>query len=95
MASGAVASLWTHLTPPTPLLHLCSLRRWEVVSGQRPFAGMSSLAVVFHATQHGRRPDIPAQCPPALADLMQRCWDADPLQRWVGFANNMLCLAAS
>jgi len=28
------------------------------------------------------RPPVPEGCPPALADLMQRCWQDDPHARW-------------
>ena len=35
-------------------------------------------------SQHRVRPDVPPDCPPALADLMQRCWSHDPLLRWAG-----------
>ena len=27
------------------------------------------------------RPEIPRSCPKSIADLMQRCWDADPNKR--------------
>ena len=28
------------------------------------------------------RPPVPEGCPPALADLMQRCWQDDARARW-------------
>ena len=32
------------------------------------------------------RPPVPEGCPPALASLMQRCWQDDPRARWGGRA---------
>ncbi len=37
--------------------------------------------VIVAVTQRGVRPPMPEDCPPCLAALMQRCWDADPQAR--------------
>ena len=47
------------------------------------YPGLTAMQVIIQVSQHGSRPDIPADCPPALAALMQRCWEADPALRCV------------
>ncbi|CAI5960760.1 unnamed protein product [Closterium sp. NIES-64] len=48
---------------------------WEIVTCGNPF--------LFEGLkpEQGLRPDIPSSCPPALADLMQRCWHHTPARR--------------
>ncbi|KAL4423545.1 hypothetical protein ABPG77_006568 [Micractinium sp. CCAP 211/92] len=58
-----------------------SIIMWELVSGTRPYKGMSPMQVIVAVTQRGVRPPVPEDCPPRLAALMQRCWDADPQAR--------------
>ncbi|EFN50576.1 hypothetical protein CHLNCDRAFT_135467, partial [Chlorella variabilis] len=37
--------------------------------------------IIVQVTQKGYRPPIPADFPPPLADLVQRCWAEDPHAR--------------
>jgi hypothetical protein len=54
---------------------------WELIAGQIPYPtyrGAQVSALVFNADI---RPVIPANCPPAVATLMQRCWAREPKER--------------
>ncbi|CAI5933798.1 unnamed protein product [Closterium sp. NIES-65] len=55
---------------------------WEIVTCGNPFLfeGLKPEQVCCMVNQ-GLRPDIPSSCPPALADLMQRCWHHTPARR--------------
>lgn len=55
---------------------------WELsAGGQELYPGLTAMQVILQVSQHGTRPDLPATCPEAMADLMQRCWHADAAQR--------------
>ncbi|CAI5527213.1 unnamed protein product [Closterium sp. Naga37s-1] len=55
---------------------------WEIVTCGNPFLfeGFKPEQVCCMVNQ-GLRPDIPSSCPPALADLMRRCWHHTPARR--------------
>jgi serine/threonine protein kinase len=54
---------------------------WELITGLLPFQNMTAVQAAFAVVNKGVRPNIPADCPPALADIMCRCWDASPDMR--------------
>lgn len=61
--------------PPAPAV-------WELVAGgQELYPGLTAMQVIVQVSQQQARPDIPEDCPPDLAELMQRCWHKDPAQR--------------
>jgi hypothetical protein len=43
---------------------------------------MHPMQIILQVTHHGARPPPLPHCPPALARLMERCWQKDPAQRW-------------
>ena len=47
---------------------------------------MHPMQIILQVTHHGARPPPLPHCPPALARLMERCWQEDPAERWVQFA---------
>ncbi|XP_022141400.1 serine/threonine-protein kinase STY8-like [Momordica charantia] len=53
---------------------------WELVTAKVPYDSMTPLQAALGVRQ-GLRPDLPKNMHPKLLDLMQRCWDADPLTR--------------
>jgi serine/threonine protein kinase len=55
---------------------------WEMVSCQNAFSDTSTLQILWLVAHQKWRPPMPEGCPPALADLMQRCWQEDPRARW-------------
>ncbi|XP_044498490.1 serine/threonine-protein kinase STY8-like isoform X2 [Mangifera indica] len=54
---------------------------WELISGQIPYSGFSPLQAAVGVVQKGLRPSIPKHSHPKLAELMERCWHSDPIQR--------------
>lgn len=56
---------------------------WEMVTGRRPFAGMSH-SQVLHSIGIGRLLELPAGLPSGLRSLMADCMAPDPASRWVG-----------
>jgi hypothetical protein len=54
---------------------------WECASRQDPFAGIPPFQVVFQVGNSGLRPEVPADCPKRIANLMRRCWHEDPAMR--------------
>ncbi|KAG0461603.1 hypothetical protein HPP92_021568 [Vanilla planifolia] len=51
---------------------------WELVTGLLPFQNMTAVQAAFAVVNKGARPIVPAECPPALGEIMTRCWDANP-----------------
>eukprot|EP01018_Ginkgo_biloba_P033194 Gb_05520 [translate_table: standard] len=51
---------------------------WELITGMLPFQNMTAVQAAFAVVNKGVRPTIPPDCPPALAEIMTRCWDANP-----------------
>jgi serine/threonine protein kinase len=64
---------------------------WELVTrcitGQyhRPYSEYPNLKfdfqIIIQTAHSGLRPKIPSSCPPFFAELMTKCWDADPSKR--------------
>ena len=51
---------------------------WELVTGLLPFSNMAAVQAAFAVVNRGVRPQIPADSPPQIVDIMSRCWDANP-----------------
>ncbi|KAG1326834.1 putative Serine/threonine-protein kinase STY13, partial [Cocos nucifera] len=51
---------------------------WELITGMLPFQNMTAVQAAFAVVNKGVRPIIPQDCLPALAEIMTRCWDANP-----------------
>ena len=47
---------------------------WELSTMQQPWGGMNPMQVVGAVGFQHRRLDIPNDIDPAIADLIQRCW---------------------
>jgi hypothetical protein len=53
---------------------------WEVVARREPFAGRNFMGVTLDVLE-GRRPQVPAYCPPVFKRLLARCWHGDAAMR--------------
>ncbi|KAJ8628827.1 hypothetical protein MRB53_022150 [Persea americana] len=51
---------------------------WELITGLLPFQNMTAVQAAFAVVNKGVRPIIPHDCLPVLAEIMTRCWDANP-----------------
>ncbi|KAJ3693478.1 hypothetical protein LUZ60_008958 [Juncus effusus] len=54
---------------------------WELMTGMLPFSNMTAVQAAFAVVNKGVRPTVPHDCLPALAEVMTRCWDANPDNR--------------
>ena len=54
---------------------------WELASRKIPFADAANQVLIQGWVQDGDREDIPTDCPPKIASLIQACWDASPDKR--------------
>ncbi|XP_044476993.1 probable serine/threonine-protein kinase SIS8 isoform X2 [Mangifera indica] len=54
---------------------------WELSTMQQPWGGMNPMQVVGAVGFQHRRLDIPDNMDPAIADIIQKCWQTDPRLR--------------
>uniref|UniRef100_A0A2P2LPG3 non-specific serine/threonine protein kinase n=1 Tax=Rhizophora mucronata TaxID=61149 RepID=A0A2P2LPG3_RHIMU len=54
---------------------------WELLTGELPYFYLTPLQAAVGVVQKGLRPTIPKHTHPKLAELMERCWQQDPIQR--------------
>lgn len=54
---------------------------WELTTALLPFQGMTPVQAAFAVAEKNERPPLPASCQPALAQLIKRCWAANPSKR--------------
>lgn len=54
---------------------------WELLTCKVPYSEMTPLQAAVGVVQKGLRPPMPPSAPPALAELMQQCWQRKPDDR--------------
>ncbi|KAG2499400.1 hypothetical protein HYH03_002974 [Edaphochlamys debaryana] len=58
---------------------------YELLAGQRPWAGMTMVQIAIAVVMHEARPPLERlsakRCPRRLYQLIRSCWEADPLRR--------------
>eukprot|EP01025_Chloroclados_australasicus_P061853 TRINITY_DN8124_c0_g1_i1.p1 TRINITY_DN8124_c0_g1~~TRINITY_DN8124_c0_g1_i1.p1 ORF type:complete len:1161 (+),score=110.82 TRINITY_DN8124_c0_g1_i1:144-3626(+) len=54
---------------------------WEMYTKEKPWKGFIPVQIVNQVLNLKNRPQIPADCPDCLKDLMERCWAQDPQTR--------------
>jgi serine/threonine protein kinase len=53
---------------------------WEVLTRRMPYEEGNMMSVAMDVLQ-GKRPAVPADCPPKFAEVMRRCWHQKPHKR--------------
>ncbi|KAJ8483754.1 hypothetical protein OPV22_016239 [Ensete ventricosum] len=54
---------------------------WEIYCCDMPYADLSFVDVSSAVVRQNLRPEIPRCCPSSLANIMKKCWDANPDKR--------------
>lgn len=54
---------------------------WELITTQIPYSYLTPLQAAVGVVQQGLRPIIPKQTHPNLAELIEKCWQQDPILR--------------
>ncbi|GFP86543.1 serine/threonine-protein kinase ht1 [Phtheirospermum japonicum] len=54
---------------------------WEIYCCDLPYTDVSFAGVSSSVVKNNLRPSIPRCCPSSLANIMKRCWDANPDKR--------------
>ncbi|XP_020685351.1 serine/threonine-protein kinase STY46 [Dendrobium catenatum] len=54
---------------------------WELITGKLPYEYLTPLQAAVGVVQKGLRPTIPKRTCPKLAQLLEMCWQQDPVQR--------------
>lgn len=54
---------------------------WEIYCCDMPYLDLSFADMTSAVVHHNLRPEVPRCCPHALADIMRKCWDANPDKR--------------
>ncbi|XP_053739699.1 protein kinase Npk [Synchiropus splendidus] len=54
---------------------------WEMLTREVPFKGFEGLQVAWLVVEKQERLTIPSSCPASFAELMRKCWQADPKER--------------
>lgn len=54
---------------------------WEIYCCDLPYINLSFAEISSAVVRQNLRPEIPRCCPSALANIMKKCWDANPEKR--------------
>jgi serine/threonine protein kinase len=54
---------------------------WSLLTGRLPYANLSDDTRIIARVQNGNREDLPENLPRGCKELIQQCWDANPLKR--------------
>lgn len=57
---------------------------WEIVCRETPYRNIPPVSIAERVVRNGERPSltsVPSSCPPALKELMVKCWQTDPSKR--------------
>ena len=73
------------------ILTFLSMFCCSVGDGSSLFKGLTVGQVFFMVVYEHHRPAIPEDCPEQFRELMTTCWNADPLQRYIGYSNHHDC----
>ena len=70
-------------------IYALSMLIWEILSRKVPFGALKSIASLTQKLVKGERPPVdvgatgtlPLDTPPAIVDMMERCWNTDRTKR--------------
>ncbi|KAL5713939.1 non-specific serine/threonine protein kinase [Ranunculus cassubicifolius] len=54
---------------------------WELLTGKIPYDHLTPLQAAVGVVQKGLRPTVPKETDPKIAELLERCWQQDPVLR--------------
>ena len=54
---------------------------WELITCKVPYNNMEPAQIIAQVIMKNARPTIPANTPPALVELISKCWETDPTNR--------------
>ncbi|CAO2821497.1 unnamed protein product [Amaranthus hypochondriacus] len=85
-ATGTYGYMAPEVLEGQPYNHKCDVYSygiclWEIYCCAMPYAELSFSEVSSAVVARNLRPHIPKCCPNSLANIMKRCWDADPEKR--------------
>lgn len=69
-----------HLSPAADC-YAFGLLATELLTGEKPYVALGIGSIVYSVIYAHARPDLPQDAPPSYADLIRRCWAADPADR--------------
>uniref|UniRef100_A0A0D9VYX3 Protein kinase domain-containing protein n=1 Tax=Leersia perrieri TaxID=77586 RepID=A0A0D9VYX3_9ORYZ len=84
--TGTIGYMAPEVLQGRPYDHKCDVYSfgvllWETYCCAMAYPNYSLADISYHVVKLGIRPDIPRCCPKAMADIMTRCWDANPDNR--------------
>ncbi|XP_015690062.2 serine/threonine-protein kinase STY13-like [Oryza brachyantha] len=84
--TGTIGYMAPEVLQGRPYDHKCDVYSfgvllWETYCCAMAYPNYSLADISYHVVKLGIRPDIPRCCPKSLADIMARCWDANPDNR--------------
>lgn len=54
---------------------------WEMIAKEQPFRGMTPIQAAFAVARQQMRPALPNYTPTKVGELVEHCWNQDPIQR--------------
>jgi serine/threonine protein kinase len=77
----APEALLHHTFSPATDVWAFGVTLWEIITGEEPFASMSSVQAAVEVLRNQMRLKIPENSPPVLGDLIRACLEDDPEKR--------------
>ncbi|XP_010917790.1 serine/threonine-protein kinase 52 [Elaeis guineensis] len=84
--TGTLGYMAPEVLEGKPYNHRCDVYSfgiclWEIYCCDMPYPDLSFVEVSSAVVRQNLRPEIPRCCPSSLANIMRRCWDANPDKR--------------
>jgi len=84
--TGTLGYMAPEVLEGKPYNHRCDVYSfgiclWEIYCCDMPYPDLSFVEVSSAVVRQNLRPEIPRCCPSSLANIMRKCWDANPDKR--------------